>query len=241
MEFLTSTILSGFVWDKMKDLKNITGDYIKEKLQDYIVDEEMCNKIAIRLNCIEEPYKKTEKFLQCAVEEDQVLCSLLRQIEKKTSDSHDIIGSTISGENLINGNNNNITTNNFYGNHQYNEKKQDNSKATFGREELRKELIYILEENNQIFRMYGPTLKNKQDIVSEKSTIWKNMSRDVIVPNNKKIIKLLEENKSCLTQEEMEIFIKFKIHAQGFEKNQNSDIKISEYIQFPNEIYSILN
>lgn len=108
------------------------------------------------------------------------------------------------------------------------------------KKKLKEEINFLLNENNQIFMFYGPTLKNKLELGSEKPEIWRVMAKDIIIPNNKKIIELLEKNKKLLNDRDKEIFIRFKIHAKGFEENQNREEKIAEYIQFPTEIYNIL-
>ncbi|WP_160693136.1 hypothetical protein [Clostridium sp. C2-6-12] len=247
MDFLTSSILSGIAWDGIKAIGTLTGTYIKSKLTHWIVDEITCKKIAKKINDMPEEYKKSSRFLEVAIEEDQELIDILKLIKADCRYTQDNGGSYNKDSNVINGSGNNVENNriyNYYGItpqeliQQKNVENESNEK--YSRKSLKPQIDNLLNENEEIYTLYGPTFKNKEDIYSSKADIWREMAKDIIVPNNTRIVKLLEDNKRLLTQDEIKIFIKFKIHAKGFEENQNRVEKRAEYLQFPVEIYDIL-
>ncbi|CAH1556675.1 hypothetical protein [Vibrio rotiferianus] len=49
MEFLTSTILSGLLYGGLKKGVDISGDYIKELLRDWVIDDATAGKVAAML------------------------------------------------------------------------------------------------------------------------------------------------------------------------------------------------
>ncbi|MEQ6857285.1 hypothetical protein AAHH17_22785 [Lysinibacillus capsici] len=102
------------------------------------------------------------------------------------------------------------------------------------------ELQLLLSQNSEVFKMYGPTSENKFDFMGRKHEAWRSMALKFIVPNNDKIIKLLLENMELLNAAEQNIFIEFKLHAEGFKDNQSRRERIAEYPQFPSEINNIL-
>lgn len=234
MDFLTSTVLSGISWDAIKYTGNVTSKYLKEKLGDWIVDDEKLGELASKINDLPDAYKKNEKFLELAIQEDENLQELLKNIYPKTDVSFKdsvFTGSTINnatGSSTIHS----PTTNYYYG---HNQPPQDKTKS-----QVKSELDKLLAENAAVFKMYGPTPENTSDLTTRKHEAWRSMTLNFIVPNNDKIIELLEEYIYLLNFEEKIIFTEFKLHAEGFKDNQTREERIAEYPKFPNAINSIL-
>lgn len=53
MDFLTSTLLSGVLYDGFKKGLAITSDFLKEKLQGWLFDDELLEKLAEKVNALE--------------------------------------------------------------------------------------------------------------------------------------------------------------------------------------------
>ncbi|UHJ62810.1 hypothetical protein [Vibrio furnissii] len=53
MDFLTSTLLSGVLYDGFKKGLAITSDFLKEKLQGWLFDDELLEKLAEQVNALE--------------------------------------------------------------------------------------------------------------------------------------------------------------------------------------------
>lgn len=98
----------------------------------------------------------------------------------------------------------------------------------------------LLIENHRTFIEYGPRSENaKNNPMSNIYEIWKIRKGEKIVPNNSKIIKLINENKELFDFGEYEACCEFIEHAEGFERSCNSvleNIKI-----FPKEFEEVID
>ncbi|HII4492838.1 hypothetical protein WHY64_10735 [Clostridium perfringens] len=108
MEFLTSTVLSGIAWDQIKKFGQITGEYLKGKLTDYVVNDEICEKIASHINNIDAPYKKNEHFFLGSIEEDKELLNILKTIKPAKNIGQNLIGNSMNGSSVVNGSGNTV-------------------------------------------------------------------------------------------------------------------------------------
>lgn len=234
MDFLTSTVLSGIAWDGIKYAGNITSKYLKERLGDWIVNDKVLEELASKINDLPDAYKKNDKFLELAIQENESLQELLRNIQPKTDLSFKdnvFTGSTINnatGSSTIHS----PTINYYYG--------QNQSPQVKTKFQVKSELDQLLAENAAVFKMYGPTPENTSDLTTRKHEAWRSMASTYIVPNNEKIIKLLEESIDLLNFEEKIILTEFKLHSEGFKDNQTREERIAEYPKFPIAINSIL-
>lgn len=96
----------------------------------------------------------------------------------------------------------------------------------------------LLEENRAIFQEYGPY----SDLVIHSDSgdaleIWRRRSLDTLIPNNQKIISLIEGNKNTYGYpwETYKQMLKYKMHADAFQDNCLSDKKVGDYKTFPIE------
>lgn len=92
-----------------------------------------------------------------------------------------------------------------------------------------------------IFNTYGPSGIDCTNPLSDFAHIWKDKVKNCIIPNNDKIVNLLDYNKKLLTSDERLILEKYRIHSDDFKFNQLSGHKRKTTITFPHEIYNILN
>ena len=208
---------------------------LKGKLASWIIDDQQLETIATRVNEIPEAYKKNERFLDLAIQEDERLLDLLKSIAPKNGASIEINDSSIEGSTLNNasgGSTINTTMHNYYAPMSTVEKKS--------RDQVKKELQLLLAENAAVFKMYGPTSENISDLTTRKHEAWRSMALKFIVPNNDKILKLLYENIELLNVEEQKVFFEFRIHAEGFKDNRSRTERIAEYPRFPTAINNIL-
>ncbi|XKO54124.1 hypothetical protein ACI2WT_15160 [Lysinibacillus fusiformis] len=235
MDFLTSTILAGLAWDGIKQVGSLTTDYLKGKLTSWLLNDQEIETIVSKINSIPEAYKKNEKFLELAIEDDSQLMDILKTIKLKNDSNVDFSSATIQNSTVNALGSGSIKNIHNY----YSQNPQDFSKKKT-REEVKKELQLLLSENAAVFKMYGPTLENKFDLLGRKHEAWRSMALKYIVPNNDKIIELLQENIELLNETEQIVFFKFKLHAEGFKDNQSRAERIAEYPQFPSEINNIL-
>ncbi len=109
------------------------------------------------------------------------------------------------------------------------------------RNSLRTEISRLLTSNKAIFDQYGPQSEFAQKSVqSEAFSMWKLKSIETIIPNNRRVLQLLETNFPLLNEDEQKTLATFKIHKEGFEYNKLSGDKNPTVPLFPNEILNIL-
>ncbi|MBB1419541.1 MULTISPECIES: hypothetical protein [unclassified Pseudoalteromonas] len=53
MDFLTNTFLSGILYDGFKNSVAISSDFLKEKLQGWLIDDELLEKLTEKVNALE--------------------------------------------------------------------------------------------------------------------------------------------------------------------------------------------
>ena len=102
--------------------------------------------------------------------------------------------------------------------------------------ELLIEIDRLLEENQFIFNEYGP-FSNLALFGEGGDTqkIWKRRCLDTILPNNEKIIEIIESHKNRF-EYPWDIYrrlIEFKVHAISFRENCLFENKINDYKIFP--------
>ncbi|OSI06913.1 hypothetical protein BWD08_10185 [Neisseria animaloris] len=106
--------------------------------------------------------------------------------------------------------------------------------------ELKESIKKYLIENKISHDYLGPKSKTAQrNPNSNLSLQWQYKKLEVIIPNNKKIISIIEKNTSLLSPEELELFYIFKEHALAFERHQYSPIE--DYPLFPKEFEEIFS
>ena len=102
--------------------------------------------------------------------------------------------------------------------------------------ELLTELNDLLEENASLFRECGPYSENVLGgLGGDGLKVWKKRCLDTILPNNQRIIALIEHNKRNFPYP-WDIYSKmfeYKIHVDAFQDNCLTDQKINDYKLFP--------
>lgn len=107
------------------------------------------------------------------------------------------------------------------------------------RSDLRKSLSVIFHENNLIFETYWPNSKFSKDPSDHSSpNIWKQKIIEIIIPNNKKILKIIEENHSILEENEYPSYVKLKQHINEFKKHHIESNQI-HVITFPKDALTL--
>lgn len=96
----------------------------------------------------------------------------------------------------------------------------------------------LLDTNATIFKEYGPF---SQNVLSGESgdglRIWRRRCRDTILPNNQRIVQLIERNKSNFPYpwDVYRQMLLYKMHVDAFQDNCLLGQKINDYKLFPRE------
>lgn len=107
------------------------------------------------------------------------------------------------------------------------------------RQEAKNALEPFFSENKLIFETYGPNTDERFNPESNMPKIWLKKIREFIIPNNRKIFDLINNNYSLLNEEEKIEFQNFKLHMHDFEAKHIFSEE-ENGTQFPtkiNEIY----
>ena len=102
-------------------------------------------------------------------------------------------------------------------------------KATFSldsynsREDARKAIEPLMEENYAIFTSDGPNNEYRLDPESEQAQVWKRKVRSIILPNNRKILMILDKNRIMLSAREKCVLRKFRQHVEEMEERHRGD------------------
>jgi len=98
-----------------------------------------------------------------------------------------------------------------------------------------------LNENNNLFINFGPNSgANSKGPVRWDLTLWYKSRREIILPNNKIILELLDVNKDLIPTEHTKTVTKFKNHVFAFEKHcEDSLFDYSQHI-FPQEFPQLI-
>lgn len=108
--------------------------------------------------------------------------------------------------------------------------------------ELFKKVKKYLFENKQILMQYGPpSFIATKNPLSDVYLIWKDKKASSILPNNSKIVEIIENHIDLLLIDEQEIFFKFKEHALCFELNSKNRIDSEATIRFPKDFENMIN
>ena len=94
----------------------------------------------------------------------------------------------------------------------------------------------LLEQNAAIFNEYGPYSDNVlKGAGGDGLAIWRRRSLDTIIPNNQRILLLIERNKSNFGYpwEVYRQMLQYKMHADAFQDNCLTGHKVNDYKLFP--------
>lgn len=106
--------------------------------------------------------------------------------------------------------------------------------------ELKAFIAWVLAENHALWRELGPRSEIAEtDPGSNLYRVWELRKLDTLIPNNTKIITVIQANQDLLDQEAQQSFLKFKIHAEAFEANQYG--RLDPYPLFPPEFSKVFS
>lgn len=105
---------------------------------------------------------------------------------------------------------------------------------------LKKFIAPILGENKMLWMEFGPYSETAiSDPGSNLCDLWTLRKIDRIIPNNIKIINVIQANMGLLNSEEIDAYLKFKTHVEAFEQHQYN--RLDSYPRFPTEFSDLFN
>lgn len=99
-----------------------------------------------------------------------------------------------------------------------------------------------LVENRQLLEQFGPNSEEAiKNPMSGASNTWITYKLNNIIPNNSKIVHEFERYISLLSEKEVEIYKKFKIHADAFERCTEGEIGREGVPKFPSDFEKMIS
>jgi hypothetical protein len=86
------------------------------------------------------------------------------------------------------------------------------------RASARKAIEPALTENRAVFDQYGPNNEYRQDPESELAKVWQRKMRAIILPNNRKVLTILDANRRHLSELEAKTLEAFRQHIDDLER-----------------------
>ncbi|QMU69084.1 hypothetical protein [Streptacidiphilus sp. P02-A3a] len=99
------------------------------------------------------------------------------------------------------------------------------------RNQARPTMAQILNENRRVWQTYGP--ESRDSWKPEAAAIWFQNMRDVILPNNARIQKIIDANLHLLTEEERDLASDFSAHARSLEQRHLGGMVDPFGLRFP--------
>ncbi|WP_417310922.1 hypothetical protein [Devosia sp.] len=108
-DFMTASILSGIVYDIVKEGVSVKFENLKEKLSDWIVSDERIESIVEQLKTDGVNEDLNQRAIERRVNESQKMLDMIKDIQR----SNNTIQITETGNNIINSGSGNVTVGNI--------------------------------------------------------------------------------------------------------------------------------
>jgi hypothetical protein len=109
-----------------------------------------------------------------------------------------------------------------------------------GRRDARRAIDPALAENEAIFREYGSENEYRSDPESELADVWKRKVLLQILPNNRRILAILDANRGLLRSSELTTLEDFRQHVDDLEARHLGEGRKGVGRRFPVEMETIL-
>lgn len=108
------------------------------------------------------------------------------------------------------------------------------------RASLRQAIDPLLAENRSIFDDWNPDLEYRYDPEAEEAATWQRRLQERIIPNNRRILALLDVNRNLATPDELLTVEAFRQHVYDLEAHHLTDSLVGEQRRFPQAISAIM-
>jgi len=108
------------------------------------------------------------------------------------------------------------------------------------RKGVRKAIEPLLLQNRVIFDEYGPDASYRENPESEMASTWQRYMRERIIPNNRRILAILDVNRTHLMPDELRTLELFRQHILDLEARHLTDLSLGVQRRFPPEMDSIV-
>lgn len=114
------------------------------------------------------------------------------------------------------------------------------TRAYKSRPQLRRALEPLLQHSRAIFDTYGPESEAAYaDPASDAVEMWHREIIHSLIPNNRKTLDLLENNRDLLTDGEKQALARFHVHVDAFEARHLFHEVVASTPRYPSEINDV--
>ncbi len=108
------------------------------------------------------------------------------------------------------------------------------------RDTVRKAIEPVLTENQFVFDQYGPNNEYRHDPESELATVWRRKVRAIVLPNNRKVLVILDANRQHLSKSELKVLEALRQHIDDLEAKHIGEGEGDVASRFPEGMADIL-
>lgn len=99
----------------------------------------------------------------------------------------------------------------------------------------------LLKENHDVFLSFGPRSEiARRNPESDAHGVWVSERLATIIPNNRKIVEIIEANSGLFTAAEQAVLKKFSLHARSYEGWVTDDVSYEGVVRFPEEFDKLI-
>ncbi|WP_176885124.1 HNH endonuclease [Dyadobacter soli] len=113
-----------------------------------------------------------------------------------------------------------------------------NIKQFKNRTTARQAIVPILNENKAVFDIYGPLTDYRYNPESEIPKLWLSKIQQIILPNNRKLLRVLDNNYTLISDIEAKTVEIFRQHVLDLEAKHINQEEI-EVLKFPSQLHLI--
>jgi hypothetical protein len=108
------------------------------------------------------------------------------------------------------------------------------------RADTRANIEYVLGQNRAIFQGLNPDVDYQADTEPEKAAKWEATMRDHIIPNNRRVLTIIDVNHEHLEYDELVVVERFRQHVYDQEARHFTDAAPPRQAQFPDGMNTLL-
>lgn len=106
--------------------------------------------------------------------------------------------------------------------------------------EVRAAIEPLLAENGAIHKALNPDLDYKANPEAEEALKWQAATRERIIPNNRRILAIVDENRDLLAGNEAEVLEAFRLHVLDQEVRHLTDVAPGAQTRYPAEMSAMM-
>jgi hypothetical protein len=100
----------------------------------------------------------------------------------------------------------------------------------------------LLKENHEVFISFGPLSEiARRNPGSDAHGIWLSERLATIIPNNRRMIRVLEANLRLFGPPEQTILARFRLHVRSYERWVLNEVTYEGVVRFPTEFESLIS